>query len=99
MRPVLAPPIALVLLFLLGGHHVTHDPVRIAVFFVSLFGAWLLQFAVMAMIGTLAMFLESAISLFDLWLGLFAVLSGYMVPLELYPGWVRALATALPFRY
>jgi ABC-2 type transport system permease protein len=32
-------------------------------------------------------------------MGLFGVLSGYLVPLELFPGWVATLARALPFRY
>jgi ABC-2 type transport system permease protein len=27
------------------------------------------------------------------------VFSGYLIPLELFPGWVTALARALPFRY
>lgn len=27
------------------------------------------------------------------------ILSGYLVPLELFPGWLRALTDALPFRY
>ena len=29
-------------------------------------------------------------SLFEIWLGLFGVFSGYLVPLELFPGWVEA---------
>jgi ABC-2 type transport system permease protein len=27
------------------------------------------------------------------------ILSGYLVPLELFPGWLRTVTNALPFRY
>ena len=53
----------------------------------------------MAMIGTLSLFWESSIAVFDLWLALYTVLSGYVVPLELFPERVRALVGVLPFRY
>ena len=31
-------------------------------------------------------------------MGLFGILSGYLVPLELFPPWVQAVARVLPFR-
>ena len=37
--------------------------------------------------------------LFDLWLGFYFLFSGYLMPLELLPGPVRALGDWLPFRY
>jgi ABC-2 type transport system permease protein len=49
-------------------------------------------------VGTLAFRLDSATSLFEIWMGLYALLSGYLVPLELFPPWVTALARWLPFR-
>ena len=52
----------------------------------------------MACIGTLSLFWESSLAVFDLWLGLYTVLSGYVMPLELFPGRVRALVGWLPFR-
>ncbi|MDC3955010.1 ABC transporter permease [Polyangium jinanense] len=71
----------------------------LAIFFASLLGAWLINFFTMAIIGSLAFFLESSTSVFELWLITFMLLSGYVVPLELFPGWVRGVAEALPFRY
>jgi ABC-2 type transport system permease protein len=62
-------------------------------------GAWLLLFLTMAIIGSLALFIESALSVFEIWLGLHFVLSGYLVPLELLPSWVRTASDVLPFRY
>ncbi len=51
------------------------------------------------MIGALAFYVESALAAFELWLGVHFVMSGYLVPLELLPGWVARLAAVLPFRY
>jgi ABC-2 type transport system permease protein len=50
-------------------------------------------------VGCLAFWFESATSLFDVWLGLFGIFSGYLVPLELYPRWVNDVSWYLPFRY
>jgi len=82
-----------------AGEHLTHDPVVIGVFLLSLGGAWLLNFAVSAIIGTLALFMESSISIWELWLGCFMIFSGYLLPLELFPHWLERLARSLPFAY
>ena len=49
--------------------------------------------------GTLAFRLEQSGSLFEVWLGLFGVFSGYLIPLELFPRWLEQGARFLPFRY
>jgi ABC-2 type transport system permease protein len=99
VRLVVSLPVAVAALFLAGGAHVTRDPVQLALFPVAILGAWLITYLAMAAVGTLAFHFESATSLFDVWLGLFGVFSGYLVPLELYPAWVGRAAEALPFRY
>jgi ABC-2 type transport system permease protein len=99
LRIVLALPIALALLLTVGATHVTRDPLLLAIFPVSVFGAWLITFLAMSLVGALAFWLESATSIFEVWLGLFGVFSGYLVPLELFPAWVQSLARVLPFRY
>ncbi len=99
LRLAISLPVALVLLATVGGARVTHDPVLLALFPVTVLGAWLITFLAMAVIGALAFHVESAGSLFEIWLGLFGVFSGYLVPLELFPRWLSALARALPFRY
>jgi ABC-2 type transport system permease protein len=99
LRLVLSLPIAAILLFTIGGSHVTRDPLLLALFPVTVVGAWLITFLAMAIVGTLAFRLDSATSLFEIWMGLFGVLSGYLVPLDLFPPWVEALSRALPFRY
>ena len=99
LRVVLSLPVALTLLFTLGGSHVTRDPLLWALFPVTVVGAWLITFLAMSIVGALAFWIESAGSVFEIWMGLFGVFSGYLVPLELFPGWVTQLARALPFRY
>jgi ABC-2 type transport system permease protein len=60
-------------------------------------GAWLLIFFTMVLLGSLSFFLESALGVFEVWLALFAVLSGYLVPSELLPFWVGRVARLSPF--
>ncbi len=99
LRLALSLPVALVLLFTVGGSRVTRDPLLLALFPVTILGAWLISFLAMSIVGALAFYIDSAGSIFEIWMGLFGVFSGYLVPLELYPSWVSALARALPFRY
>jgi ABC-2 type transport system permease protein len=99
LRAVIAMPIAITLLVVTAGHDVSHDPVNIAVFLVSLAGAWLLNFAVSATIGVLGLYLESSLKVWELWLGGFMLLSGYLIPLELFPPWLERTARVLPFAY
>jgi ABC-2 type transport system permease protein len=96
LRALLTLPIAVVGA---ASGEMTKDPALIGIFIASLVGAWLINFFTMALIGSLAFFLESSTSVFELWLLSFMLLSGYLVPLELFPGWVRTVAGALPFRY
>jgi ABC-2 type transport system permease protein len=99
LRIVLSLPIAVALLATVGTSHVTHDPLLLALFPLTVFGAWLITFLAMAIVGALAFWVESATSIFEVWLGLFGVFSGYLIPLELLPGWVQVLSRVLPFRY
>ncbi len=99
LRLLISLPVAVVLLFTVGAAHVTRDPLLWAIFPVSIAGAWLITFLAMSIVGALAFYLDSAGSIFEIWLGLFGVFSGYLVPLALFPGWMTGLARALPFRY
>jgi ABC-2 type transport system permease protein len=99
MRALVSVPIAVALLFSTGGASVSRDPVVVACFLASLAGAWLLNFCVSATIGTLGLYLESSISIWELWLGCFMIFSGYLLPLELFPHWLERIARALPFAY
>jgi len=62
-------------------------------------GGWLITFLVNVAIGTLSMFMESSNKLMDVWMAAFMVFSGYLIPVELFPSRLRAIADFLPFRY
>jgi len=99
LRAMIALPIAIGLLFVAGGAHVTRDPLLWLVFLVAVFGAWLITFLALAVIAALAFWFESAVSVAQIWFGLFTVLSGYILPLEIFPPWLAHAARFLPFRY
>jgi ABC-2 type transport system permease protein len=99
LRLVVVIPLAAAAVLLAGPGHVTTDPVLLAVFPLAVVGAWLITFLAMAVIGALAFHVESSSALFEVWLGLFGVFSGYLFPLELFPSWLATLARFLPFRY
>jgi len=99
MRVAMISPVILVLLWVGGKSLMFGSFERAGVFVVSLLGAWLILFFTMVLIGSLALFVQSALSIFDMWLALHFLLSGYLFPLELLPAWVAPISTATPFRY
>ncbi len=99
LRALVVSPLIVLVFVISKGQLALTDPTQLGIFLLSLAGAWLLQFVIMVLIGSLAMFVDSALSVFELWLGIHFVLSGYLVPIELLPGWAISLARALPFWY
>jgi ABC-2 type transport system permease protein len=99
MRSLVAIPFALILLLTSARDILITDPVMLAILVVSLLGAWLITFFMMLMIGAAALFIDKSMAVFDAYLGVFAVLSGYMVPLALLPTWARSIADWSPFRF
>jgi ABC-2 type transport system permease protein len=99
LRAALSLPVTILALLVIEPGALPRSVLSVGVLLVSLLGAWLINFFSMAMIGTLAFFLESSTALFEIWLLAFMLLSGYLVPLELFPAWLRHAAVALPFRY
>ncbi len=99
LRLVVALPVAIVILATSARQGLTTDPLLWLAFFLALLGSWLITYLVNVMIGTLALFMESSIKVMDVYLALFFVFAGYTIPVELFPGWLRALNDWLPFRY
>jgi ABC-2 type transport system permease protein len=98
MRFVIAIPIAIITTIMLGPSIWVRDPVQLAIVPLSILGAFLLTFLPMAIIGTLSLWWESSVAFYDLWLALYTVFSGYVVPLELFPPKLGAIVAWLPFR-
>ena len=99
LRAALVLPIAIASVAWLGTGILVADPVQRAIVPLSLAGAWCLWFCSMAIVGTLALWFESAMSIFEAWLGVTFVFSGYVVPLSLYPESVQSFIAWLPFPY
>jgi ABC-2 type transport system permease protein len=99
LRALVALPIAVVLLVTTGGSRIASDPFVAALIVPTLAGAWLILFFSQTILGSLAMMIERSQSVWEIWMGLYAVLSGYLVPLELMPRWLAVAADWLPFRY
>jgi ABC-2 type transport system permease protein len=99
LRLALATPIAAAAIAWVGAAAISHDPLHLLSLPILLAGAWAMTFLVMAIIGSLSFFWESALGIFDLWLGFYFLFSGYLMPLELLPAPLRAVGEWLPFRY
>jgi ABC-2 type transport system permease protein len=99
MRAVVVSPIFVILAFAAGDRLAVRDPALMGIFALALLGAWLLIFFTMVLVGALAFFVDSAIAVFELWLAVHAIFSGYLVPLEALPSWIGRAAAVLPFRF
>jgi ABC-2 type transport system permease protein len=97
LRMALAAPVALAVLLATGGISTTGDPLALALIPVAIALAWLLNFVTQLAIGCLSFWFTRAASLYDVWLGAYIVLAGYLVPTSLYPPGLAALARVLPF--
>lgn len=99
LRVLISLPLVGGAVWAVGPERFTHDPLLLALFPVTVLGAWLITFLAQALIGALAFRVDNSSALFELWLGLYALLSGYLVPLELFPSWLHGVVSWLPFRY
>jgi ABC-2 type transport system permease protein len=98
-RSLIALPIAIVLLLSSGATALTTEPAQLALLVPSLVLAWLITFAVLFAIGTLAFFFTRAFAVLNLYFAVFSLLSGYLLPIELLPGWIAGVARWSPFRF
>jgi len=98
-RTAVALPIAGILLVSSGASALTTEPLQLALLVPSVVLAWLTTFCVMFAIGCVAFFVTRAMALLNVYFGLFSLFSGYLLPIPLLPGPLRALAEVLPFRF
>ena len=98
LRSLVALPVAFVLLWTSGRESVVDDLAQVAWVVPALTMAWLINFSIQVAIGSLAFFYTKSLAMLDLYFGLFAVFSGYLLPLPLLPSWVGDVAAVSPFR-
>ena len=99
LRFLVAIPVAVAALALVGPTAVTHDAKLWCLWVAAATGAWMLTLLLNLIIGCMSFFIESSMKLMDAWLVFFFVLSGYLIPIDLFPGGLRAIVDWLPFRY
>lgn len=99
-RSLISVPLIVLAFWLMGaGGRLVTDPSLIACALVAIAGAWILNFTLSAAIGTLGLYIESSVAVWDLWIGCFMIFSGYLLPIELFPPWLASAARAMPFPY
>ena len=98
-RSIIALPVAVLLLASSGASVLSTDPVQLVLLVPSILLAWLITFALMFAIGALAFFLTQTMAIANLYFALFSLFSGYLMPIDLLPGPIAALAGWLPFRF
>lgn len=74
------------------------EPWALALFLPSVLLAWVLGFLAQAVFAMLAFWLEQSQGLFSVWFSVWMLLSGYLVPLDLFPPVLQDVLVWLPFR-
>jgi ABC-2 type transport system permease protein len=97
LRTALAAPIAITLLVATGGISISTNPLALALAIPALVLAWALNFLTQLAIGCLAFWLTKATALYNVWIGAYVVLAGYLVPTSLFPPGLAEVARLLPF--
>jgi ABC-2 type transport system permease protein len=91
-------PIAIFLSFVF--HPVLNPtPLAVAVFAVSLLGAYLIRSLNQSSVGLVTFWTTRVGPIFELYIAVELLLSGRLVPMALMPDWVQAIANLLPFQW
>jgi len=99
LRFLLSLPIAGAVLLATARDHLSHEPAAWALFVLAVIAGWLITLGINFAIGCLAFFVDSALRVMDIYLALFMVASGYLIPVDLFPPAARAIVERLPFRH
>lgn len=97
-RAAVLIPVCIIFFFYYPMMHLSLNIQSILLFIVTLFFAWVLLFLIQSIIGTLALYTEQSLAIQEAWFGLWSLLSGYLIPLEIFP-FGKAIVQWLPFRY
>jgi ABC-2 type transport system permease protein len=99
LRLVVAIPVAGLSLWTVGASRLPHDWRLWLIWCFAMLGSWLITLLANLAIGSLSLMMEQSLKVLDVWFTLFMALSGYIIPVELFPGWLRGVVEWLPFRY
>lgn len=99
IRASLALPVGLIAFVVTGGAYVVRDAASWAMVPLALVGAWAISFLAHVAVGALSLWMHQSIKVIDVWTAGFFVFSGYLVPIDLFPWWLRDVPDWLPFQY
>jgi ABC-2 type transport system permease protein len=74
-------------------------PLNVTLFVITLAAAWFMRFMSQYTFGLLAFWVSEAMTLHEIWFGMWMMLGGLIAPLDLFPVGVAAVAKFLPFRF
>ena len=97
VRLILALPLGLLVLAVSPGIGLPTSLWHCVCIFFAIALAWLINFLSQVLIGTLAFWWTRASSMYEVWIALYVVSSGYIVPLALLPEGVQTASRLLPF--
>jgi ABC-2 type transport system permease protein len=92
---VLIPIVVLAIVFI-PGIAISDRPLDLALALWATVASWLLTFLFQSMIGLLALYTQQSLAFQEAWFGIWAICSGYLIPLELVP-WLRRISAWMPF--
>lgn len=99
IRLLLTSPILITAAYFIGADHISHDWRQLALFPLALLGGWAVSFTALFAIGCLAFYWKATSSIADVWFALYFVLSGYILPLDLFPPWAATWVERLPWAH
>ncbi|MGZ5969126.1 MAG: ABC transporter permease [Polyangiales bacterium] len=99
LRAAFGVPLAAIALVWTSSSKLTHAPAIWACFTLAVLFGWAITFLINVILGCMSLWIESSLRLVDLYLVFFFVFSGYLVPIEVFPPTLRAIANVLPFRF
>ena len=99
LRALIAFPVAGIALWVTGRGAIASDPVLWLIAPLAIVGAWVISFSAMFLIGTLGLYWESSLAVWDFWFGSYVIFSGYLMPVEFMPAWMGTILRSSPFPY
>ncbi len=99
LRAVIALPVAIIALWVTGRGALAQDPALWVIAPLAIAGAWVISFSAMFLIGSLGLYWESSLAVWDFWFGSYVIFSGYLMPLSFMPAWMGAALKNSPFPY
>jgi ABC-2 type transport system permease protein len=99
LRLAMLVPIIATVMWFVPGVGFNLSPLNLLFFAAAVLGTWAILFVIQYANGLLSFWITQSLGINDMWFGVFAIFSGYLIPYDLFPPLLRDVLYALPFRY